>query len=62
MHVTCPFYSKSETNRIVCEGFVGDTNLHIQFKKDSDRKEWRSWYCADDPTKCPLYQKLSEFK
>lgn len=62
VYVKCPFYRVSKNYQIVCEGIVDETNLHLQFRNDKARKEWKSWNCDDQYTMCPLSQMISRFK
>ena len=61
--VKCPFYSQNVKNKIVCEGLISRTTLHIVFVRDEDKKSYLNALCCSIKGyhNCP-YAKILEEK
>ena len=45
--VKCPYYRRSETNRICCEGLKKKTTINFTFEDGKKRRAYMNIYCND---------------
>lgn len=68
--VQCPFYQGDDKEvegyrdmfRVVCEGFVEDSNVIQRYRKKEDRNTQMRIFCAEHYEKCEIYRMLMEAK
>jgi hypothetical protein len=60
--VKCPYYHKSESNKIVCDGLMTRTSLHIVFVNTEDKKNYLRSLCCSirGYHDCPINKILEE--
>ena len=46
-YVKCPYYHRSDNNRICCEGVDKENTLNIVFESPSRKKEFMQRFCFD---------------
>ena len=44
-YVTCPFFCKSDSNRIVCEGLFDGNNINLTFKDTKKKGRYMERHC-----------------
>jgi hypothetical protein len=57
----CPFYNCEDPQRIMCEGIVARSGLHLAFATPLDKRNYASMFCAKDFEVC-LINKMLEGK
>lgn len=64
--VKCPFYSRDDSNGVICEGILDDTAIRLMFqypngaKKVAAKKDYMADKCMDHYQHCPIYKMLTE--
>ena len=60
----CPFYrhDKEATKEITCEGVFDRSKLTHKFRRQRDREQQLTLFCAADFTKCEIYRAIMEAK
>lgn len=55
--VKCPFYRKTDTNSIVCEGLEERNTIHLAFESKQDKKNYMAnrCNCIDGCEECPIH-------
>lgn len=43
--VKCPFYVRTTKNKIICEGFISNSALHLSFGNPGDRQKYMEGIC-----------------
>lgn len=46
-YVVCPFYHKSDSNRICCEGVDDNNTVNLIFSDSRKQKEYKQTFCYD---------------
>ena len=61
-YVVCPFYHKSDTNRIFCEGVSDNNTLNLVFGSRKEMADYEKCFCDDMDfhRECLLYQMLNK--
>lgn len=60
--VKCPFFHKNENNKIVCDGMITRTTLHIVFVSAEDKKNYLKALCCSMKGyhDCPISKMLED--
>jgi hypothetical protein len=58
--VKCPFYRKTDTNRIACEGFSKGNTINLVYESQADKKQYMKERCEsiEGCRRCPIYSLL----
>lgn len=58
--VVCPFYRKTDTNRIVCEGLCEGNTINLVYESRERKRQYMKNMCEsiEDCKKCPIYALL----
>lgn len=58
----CPYYIKQDGNRIICEGIVTKTTLHVAFEHGTDKSTFFKNLCCNIKgcVICPIHQMLDK--
>lgn len=51
-YALCPFYRSEDGYRLVCEGVVDDSSVHVVFPSSTKKREYRDKYCCSDYKAC----------
>ena len=59
-YVKCPFYRKTDTNRIVCEGLQEGNTINLAYESRGDKKQYMSERCnsIEGCRLCPIHELL----
>lgn len=59
--VLCPFYKRDDgKRRIVCEGFVENSNIELAYRLESLFRKQMEVFCCKHYQKCEVYRMLME--
>lgn len=58
---SCPFYIKSDAQRITCEGLVEDSYINQFFRRGNDRKIHKETFCDVKYENCEIFQMLKRY-
>jgi hypothetical protein len=58
--VQCPFYRKTNSGRIVCEGFREGSTINVAFNDRGDKMRFMKTRCEsiEGCTQCPIHELL----
>lgn len=56
----CPFYKRTDLNRIVCEGIHSGTTIHLVHESQIEKKRHMSAHCnsIEGCRRCPIHSLL----
>ena len=55
----CPFYDCEEAQKVICEGVIENTHVHICFDTPGALKIYKRGFCYNDYESCILHKALS---
>jgi len=55
----CPFYDSETPQKIICEGLVKCSRIHLTFGTRQSAIEYKKEYCYDDYGLCKIAQALA---
>lgn len=60
-YVVCPFYIRSDQNRICCEGVDGNNTINLVYEDAKKRREYSNKFCRNTIgyKKCAICQMLN---
>ena len=60
--VKCPFFKRTKNTSIVCEAFIENASVQINFFEPGERNAYMDDFCNTDKcwTGCPVYQMTIE--
>ena len=50
----CPFYRSEDGYRVVCEGVVNSSSIHVVFQSSTKKHEYCRKYCCKDYKACKV--------
>ena len=58
--VKCPFYRKTDSNRIVCEGLCEGNTINLVYESQADKREYMKERCnsIEGCRLCPIHKVL----
>jgi hypothetical protein len=61
-YIVCPFYRRTDTNRICCEGVDDENTINLVFGSQSRMLEYAKTYCEsiENYQHCRICQMLNE--
>ena len=54
----CPFYDCEEAQKVICEGVVVNSGIHLCFETPSSQKDYKKEHCYNSYESCLIYQAL----
>lgn len=54
----CPFYDCEEAQKVICEGVIENTHIHLCFDTPEALKEYKRKFCYDDYESCIIHTAL----
>lgn len=54
----CPFYDSEEAQKVICEGVIENTHIHLCFDTPDALKEYKRKFCYDDFESCIIHTAL----
>lgn len=55
----CPFYDSEEAQKVICEGVIENTKIHICFDTPDALKQYKKIFCYNDYQNCIIHKALS---
>lgn len=54
----CPFYDSEEAQKVICEGVIENTRIHICFDTPDALKKYKKVFCYNDFESCIIHKAL----
>lgn len=54
----CPFYEGEEAQKVICEGVVENSGIHLCFETPTSQKNYKKEHCYDCYKNCVIYKAL----
>ena len=60
--IKCPFYHRSDSNRIVCEGLKKGNTINLVYESTTEKKDYMNRHCKsiDGYCRCRVFKMLEQ--